>query len=86
MSTGGFSTARLGRMHDVMARYIERGEVPGLVSLVSRRGEAHVDVLGTMAAGGGAPPPAAIVPSTSTCASPRRLTSETRPGTSPRSI
>ena len=52
MSTGGLSTARLGRMHDVMAGYVERGEVPGLVTLVSRRGETHVDALGTMAVGG----------------------------------
>jgi NADH pyrophosphatase NudC (nudix superfamily) len=26
MSPGGLSTARLGRRHDVMAGYIERGE------------------------------------------------------------
>ena len=47
MSTGGLSRARLGRMHDVMASYVERGEVPGLVTLVSRRGEVHVDAIGT---------------------------------------
>src|SRR5205807_8750825 len=29
----------------------ERGEVPGLVTLVSRRGEVHVDVIGTQAIG-----------------------------------
>jgi CubicO group peptidase (beta-lactamase class C family) len=52
MSTGGLSKARLGRMHDVMAGYVERGDVPGLVTLVSRRGEVHVDALGTMAVGG----------------------------------
>jgi CubicO group peptidase (beta-lactamase class C family) len=52
MSTGGLSTARLGRMHDVMAGYVERGDVPGLVTLVSRRGETHVDALGTTAVGG----------------------------------
>jgi CubicO group peptidase (beta-lactamase class C family) len=49
MSTGGLSTARLGRMHDVMTGYVERGDVPGLVTLVSRRGEVHVDVIGTQA-------------------------------------
>ena len=49
MSTAGLSRARLGRMHDVMAGYVERGEVPGLVTLVSRRGEVHVDVIGTKA-------------------------------------
>jgi len=47
MSTGGLSKARLGRMHEVMAGSVERGEVPGLVTLVSRRGEVHVDVIGT---------------------------------------
>ncbi|HEY6407178.1 MAG TPA: serine hydrolase domain-containing protein [Ktedonobacteraceae bacterium] len=36
-------------MHDVMVGYVERGEVPGLVTLVSRRGEVHVDVIGTKA-------------------------------------
>src|SRR5258708_32099143 len=49
MSTAGLSKMRLGRMHDVMAGYVERGEVPGLVTLVSRRGEGHVDVIGTRA-------------------------------------
>jgi hypothetical protein len=52
MSTGGLSKARLGRMHDVMAGYVERGEVPGLVTLVSRRGELHVDAIGMKAIGG----------------------------------
>ena len=49
MSTGGLSRARLGRMHDVMKGYVERGEVPGLITLVSRRDEAHVDALGSLA-------------------------------------
>src|SRR5438128_6727 len=51
MSTGGLSKARLGRMHDVMAGYVERGEVPGLITLVSRRGEVHVDAIGMKAVG-----------------------------------
>ncbi len=45
MSTGGLSKARLGRMHEVMAGHVERGEVPGLVTLVGRRGEVHVDAI-----------------------------------------
>src|SRR6266702_8721784 len=49
MSTAGLSRARLARMHDVMADYVERGEVPGLVTLVSRRGEVHVDAIGAQA-------------------------------------
>src|SRR5437868_14867559 len=52
MSAGGLSGARLGRMHAVMAGYVERGEVPGLVTLVSRRGEVHVDVIGMKAVEG----------------------------------
>jgi CubicO group peptidase (beta-lactamase class C family) len=50
MSTAaGLSRARLVRMHVVMDGYVERGEVPGLVTLVNRRGEVHVDVIGTQA-------------------------------------
>jgi CubicO group peptidase (beta-lactamase class C family) len=52
MSSGGLSAARRGRMHDVMAGYVARGEVPGLVTLVSRHGETHVDVIGAQAIGG----------------------------------
>src|SRR5439155_18664184 len=52
MSNGGLSRVRLGLMHDVMAGYVERGEVPGIVTLVSRRGEVHVDAIGMKAVGG----------------------------------
>lgn len=54
MSTGGLSKARVGRMHDVMAGYVEHGEVPGMVTLVSRRGEVHVYAIGMKAVGGSA--------------------------------
>jgi CubicO group peptidase (beta-lactamase class C family) len=52
VSDGGLSSARLGRMRDVMAGHVERGDVPGVVTLVSRRGEAHVDAIGVKAIGG----------------------------------
>ena len=55
MSDRVLSKARLDRMHTVMAGHVERGDVPGMVTVVSRRGEVHVDVLGTMAFGGDAP-------------------------------
>jgi CubicO group peptidase (beta-lactamase class C family) len=55
MSTGGLSETRLGRMHDVMAGHVERGAVPGIVTLVGMRGEAHVDAIGTKAMGGSEP-------------------------------
>jgi CubicO group peptidase (beta-lactamase class C family) len=55
MSSGGLSKSRLERVHSVMADHVARGETPGIVSLISRRGELHVDAIGTMAVGGGAP-------------------------------
>src|ERR1700683_1533326 len=46
MSGGGWSKSRLARMRDVMAGYVERGEVPGLVLAVSRRGDALIEPIG----------------------------------------
>jgi CubicO group peptidase (beta-lactamase class C family) len=51
MGDGGLSANRLKRLHDVMTGYVERGEVPGMVTMVARRGEGHVDAIGVMAAG-----------------------------------
>ena len=42
-------------MRDVLAGHVESGGVPGFVTLVSRRGETHVEAIGAMAAGGGGP-------------------------------
>jgi CubicO group peptidase (beta-lactamase class C family) len=47
-----FSKARLERMHDVLAGHVGRGWVPGLVSLVSRHGEVHIETLGAKSFGG----------------------------------
>ncbi len=55
MSTGGLSEARLGRVHDVMAGYVERDEIPGIVTLISRRGTVHVDAIGAKSRGGSDP-------------------------------
>ena len=52
--SGGFSRARLGRMHDVMAR-TRRARRAGLVTLLSRRGEDHVDAIGTTSPAGADP-------------------------------
>ena len=51
MTDSGLSKDRLLRLHDVMAGHVERGAAPGLVSVVSRRGEIHLDVVGTTSAG-----------------------------------
>jgi len=52
---GGLSVRGLGRMHDVMASHVGAGTVPGLVTLVRRRGAVHVDSIGTTALGGSSP-------------------------------
>ena len=46
MKTGGLSRERLLRLRTSMTGYVERGEVPGIVTLVSRHGEAHVEAIG----------------------------------------
>jgi CubicO group peptidase (beta-lactamase class C family) len=53
--SGGFSKRRLERLHDVMAGHVEAGRAPGIVTLLARRDEVHVDALGTLALGGTAP-------------------------------
>ena len=55
MTNGAFSPAALARMHDVMAGHLAAGRIPGLVTLVSRRGETHVDAIGTLDFGAAAP-------------------------------
>src|SRR5215813_2025536 len=52
VAIGGLSRARLKRMHDIMGGYVENGSMSGLVSLVSRNGEVHVDAIGKLAFGG----------------------------------
>ncbi|MYT30123.1 MULTISPECIES: serine hydrolase domain-containing protein [unclassified Streptomyces] len=51
----GFSETGLARLHDVLARHVDSGKIPGLVALVSRGGQTHVEAIGTMRHDGGAP-------------------------------
>jgi CubicO group peptidase (beta-lactamase class C family) len=46
MRVGGLSRERLGRLCESMTGYVERGEVPGIVTGVSLHGEVHVDAVG----------------------------------------
>lgn len=57
MTHSGLSRARLDRMHDIMSGHVAHGEVPGLVTLVCRRGEVYVDAIGDLAIGGSDPSP-----------------------------
>ncbi|MET3292493.1 UNVERIFIED_CONTAM: CubicO group peptidase (beta-lactamase class C family) [Brevibacillus sp. OAP136] len=54
-NNSGFSETGLRRMRDMLARHVESGKIPGLVALVSRYGETHVEAIGTMCHDGGAP-------------------------------
>ncbi|WP_214326498.1 serine hydrolase domain-containing protein [Nonomuraea sediminis] len=54
-SNGGFSEAGLRRLRDVLAGHVESGKIPGLVALVGRGEETHVEAIGTMRHDGGAP-------------------------------
>jgi len=55
MASSGLSAARRARLHDIMARHVDRGAAPGLVAIVSRLGEPHVDVIGSTAVDGVTP-------------------------------
>ena len=55
MTGGGLSTRRLRHLHDVMAGYVERGDVPGRVTLIARRGEVRLDAIGTKGVGSSEP-------------------------------
>jgi len=52
MSTAGFSKARLDRMRSLMRGYVERGEILGIVTLVSRHGDTHAEAFGSLTLGG----------------------------------
>ncbi len=54
-TTANLSKDRLGRLHDILAGHVRQGTVPGLVSVVSRRGEADIDAIGVTALGGSQP-------------------------------
>ena len=48
VTPGGLSKDGVGRLGNALSGYVSRGEVPGLVALVSR-GEPHLEELGTTA-------------------------------------
>ncbi|WP_411108971.1 serine hydrolase domain-containing protein [Streptomyces sp. c-19] len=54
-NSGGFSEAGLRKVRDVLERYVGSGKIPGVVALVGRGDETHVEAIGTMRHDGGAP-------------------------------
>jgi CubicO group peptidase (beta-lactamase class C family) len=55
MTISGLSKDRLTRLHWIMAGHVDRGAAPGLVYVVSRRGDAEVEVIGSTAVDDGGP-------------------------------
>ncbi|MEO8392148.1 MAG: serine hydrolase domain-containing protein [Chloroflexota bacterium] len=49
--SAGLTKSRLDRMREVLSGYVERGDLPGLVTLVSHNDDLHVEALGTLAFG-----------------------------------
>ncbi|HVH04473.1 MAG TPA: serine hydrolase domain-containing protein [Myxococcota bacterium] len=50
-----FAKQRLARLHAVMAGFVERGELPGVVTVLARGDEVHVDAIGALGLGGREP-------------------------------
>ncbi|MBM7785457.1 serine hydrolase domain-containing protein [Tenggerimyces flavus] len=55
MAAGGLSETRLARLHSTLSGHVEAGRLAGAVTLISRRGEVHVDAVGSLAPGGAEP-------------------------------
>ena len=49
MTAGGFSRRRLGRVRALLERHVHSGFVPGVVAVLARHGELHVEAAGTLA-------------------------------------
>src|SRR4030095_12852930 len=55
MTEHAFDRARLPRLRAAMSGYVDRGEIPGIVTLVARRDELHVEAMGTRVLSGPEP-------------------------------
>jgi CubicO group peptidase (beta-lactamase class C family) len=49
VTAGGFSSKRLVRVRDVLARHLDGGYIPGAVAVVARHGEVHIEAMGNLA-------------------------------------
>ena len=49
MAAGGFSSKRLTRVRDLFQRHVDSRFVPGVVAVLARHGEVHVEATGTLA-------------------------------------
>lgn len=49
MAVGGFSSQRLGRLRGRIESTVESGFVPGMLAVIARRGEVHIEATGHLA-------------------------------------
>jgi CubicO group peptidase (beta-lactamase class C family) len=55
VAADGFSLKRLARVRELLERHVDSGFVPGMVAVLARHGEVHIEATGTLAfAGSGA--------------------------------
>jgi CubicO group peptidase (beta-lactamase class C family) len=47
--TGGFSLKRLARVRELLERHVDSGFVPGMVAVLARHGEVHIEATGNLA-------------------------------------
>ncbi len=52
MTAGGFSPKRLARVRGLLERHVESGFVPGVVAVLARHGEVHIEATGSLALDG----------------------------------
>ncbi|WP_207782646.1 serine hydrolase [Phytoactinopolyspora limicola] len=52
MTTGGFSPKRLSRVRELLDHHVDAGFAPGMVAVLARHGEVHIEATGTLAFGG----------------------------------
>ncbi len=49
MATGGFSSKRLARVRGLLEHHVDSGFVPGVVAVLARHGEVHIEATGHLA-------------------------------------
>ncbi|MGY0236880.1 serine hydrolase domain-containing protein [Longispora urticae] len=49
MATGGLSTKRLARVRALLDRHVDSGFAPGMLAVLARHGDVHVEAAGTLA-------------------------------------
>src|SRR4051812_49524872 len=49
VTAGGFSSRRLARVRGLLERHVDSGFVPGVVAVLARHGEVHIQATGNLA-------------------------------------